>query len=142
MTFQPQWNWQPPAPGETPWRDLPTFGAWLTRQFRVLAAATKGPTCRSVLSPGATAATVYPGQFDLTPITLTANASITLDVASSRAGKLAYLELTQDASGGHTVTWTGALTSPSISTTANKRTLLEAVHNGAGWVLATLASGY
>lgn len=108
--------------------------------LRRLSQCLTGPTSVVLGALGATN-TVKFVLGDLITGTLDTNTTLTLDI-ETRAGAEGLLELTQDATGGRTVAWVNALTTPAISATANKKTLIGATYNGTGWVLRTLASGY
>lgn len=89
-----------------------------------------------------TAITLNPAVVDLTQLTLTGNATLTLELGKTRPGHVGEIEITQDATGGWTPSFVNVLNTPTISSTANKRTLLLASRVADGWILTTLASGY
>jgi hypothetical protein len=92
------------------------------------------------LTVGAVTRTIYPSEADLTSITLTGNATLTLDTKRPRAGSVGFLEIIQDATGGRTVTWANAVgnagaAAPSPAAGANVHTIFGALYTGTHWVL-------
>jgi hypothetical protein len=138
---QPQFNFVPARSDSSDVGTFPALVAWLNKQFARIATALTGPEVFAAGNVSSTK-TLTLDIVDLTTVTLTGNATLTLQRTNSRAGAVAYLELTQDATGGRTVTFVNALTTPAISTTALKKTLVLAVNDGAGWVLMTIANGF
>jgi hypothetical protein len=138
---QPQFNYTAiradPVTIRTP---LDVIGL-VNKQFARVASVLGGPQ-RLDRGQVPTAITINPATVDLTTLELTGNATLTLEMVRTRVGSEGKIELTQDATGGRTPTWVNALTTPTISATANKRTLLLAVRSTDGWILTTLASGY
>ena len=77
-------------------------------------------------------------------ITLTGNATITMPTAV--AGKSFLLLLSQDATGGRTVTWSTVVwpggTAPTITSTASKRDIFSFFSNGTSWFGVTVGQNY
>ena len=77
-------------------------------------------------------------------LTLTATATLTMPTAV--AGKSFMIILTQDATGGRSVTWTTvswpSATAPTITTTASKKDLYSFFSDGVSWYGATIAQAY
>jgi hypothetical protein len=77
-------------------------------------------------------------------ITLTGNATITMP--SAVAGKSFLLLLSQDATGGRTVTWSTVVwpsgTAPTITSTASKRDIFSFFSNGTSWFGVTVGQNY
>lgn len=138
---QPQFNFQSMRADTQTVRTPLDVLTLVNKQFARLASVLSGP---QMLDRGLvpTAITINPGVVDLTTLELTGNATLTLDLDKTRTASEGKIEITQDATGGRTVTFVNALNTPTISTTATKRTLLLAVRVSGGWVLTTLASGY
>jgi beta-lactamase class A len=130
---QPQFNFVPARSDSSDVGTFPALVAWLNKQFARIATALTGP---EVFAAGNVSST------KTLTLDIVDPAPLTLQRTNSRAGAVAYLELTQDATGGRTVTFVNALTTPAISTTALKKTLVLAVNDGAGWVLMTIANGF
>lgn len=79
---------------------------------------------------------------DLTTLTLTGNAALTLDTEGVMSGDTGFLEVTQDAIGGRVPTWPGALAAVAPAAAAAARTMYFCVFNGTAWVLSVHASNY
>tara|TARA_R110000868_G_scaffold376606_2_gene641626 strand:- start:824 stop:1708 length:885 start_codon:yes stop_codon:yes gene_type:complete len=77
-------------------------------------------------------------------LTLTGNATITMPTAV--AGKSFIIILSQDATGGRTVTWSTvswpAATAPIITSTASKRDIFSFFSNGTSWFGTTIGQNY
>jgi len=77
-------------------------------------------------------------------LTLTGNATITMPTAV--AGKSFIIILSQDGTGGRTVTWSTvswpAATAPTITSTASKRDIFSFFSNGTSWFGATIGQNY
>lgn len=114
---------------------------WLNAQFARLAQSLRGYVQREIGEvTGAKLVSLHVA--DLTALTLTGDATLTLGVTDVRRGTRAQIEVTQDATGGRTLAFVNALTAPTIASGAGERTLIDATYTGDGWVLAVLASGY
>jgi hypothetical protein len=141
MASQPQYNFQPIRQDSPEAQDIGTLGQWVSRRLKLLSDVLKGPESFTIATPGA-AVTVKPYIVDQTAMTLTQNCTITLDT-QTRRGAWGDLELTQDATGGWTVTFVNLVnTAPVISTVASKRTLIRLIYVGTGWAASVFASGY
>lgn len=118
------------------------FVVWLNTQFSRLGQTLRGAYAFDAGVSG-TAKALAPQLADLTKLQLTGNTTITLPSTQMRAGAGGDIELAQDATGSRTVTWVNVLnTPPTVTSTATKRTLLQARYNGSGWLLTLLASNY
>ena len=77
-------------------------------------------------------------------LTLTGNATITMPTAV--AGKSFIIILSQDATGGRTVTWSTVVwpsaTAPTITSTASKRDIYSFFSNGTSWFGVTVGQNY
>jgi len=77
-------------------------------------------------------------------LTLTGNATITMPTAV--AGKSFIIILSQDATGGRTVTWSTvswpSATAPTITSTASKRDIYSFFSNGTSWFGVTVGQNY
>jgi len=77
-------------------------------------------------------------------LTLTGNATITMPTAV--AGKSFIIILSQDATGGRTVTWSTvswpSATAPTVTSTASKRDIFSFFSNGTSWFGSTLGQNY
>jgi hypothetical protein len=77
-------------------------------------------------------------------LTLTGNATITMPTAV--AGKSFIIILSQDATGGRTVTWSTVSwpsgTAPTVTSTASKRDIFSFFSNGSSWFGSTLGQNY
>jgi hypothetical protein len=77
-------------------------------------------------------------------LTLTGNATLTMPAAV--AGKSFIIILTQDATGGRSVTWATvswpSATAPTITSTLNKKDLYSFFSDGTSWYGATIAQNY
>lgn len=144
MSAQNQFNYQTLNEQAPNAQSVSGLVRWVNETFKKLANELQGPSSVAIGSVGATA-TVKLYEADLTTLTLTQNCAITLD-NTSRAGAWGELEVLQDGTGAWTISWTNALwdsgTPPTISATANKRTLLRFTRNATGWVGAVVAKGY
>lgn len=79
---------------------------------------------------------------DLTTLTLTGNAALTLDTEGALTGDAGFLEVTQDATGGRVPTWPNVLAAVAPAAAANARTMYHCKYNGTAWVLSVHASNY
>jgi hypothetical protein len=77
-------------------------------------------------------------------LTLTGNATITMPTAI--AGKSFIIILSQDGTGGRTVTWSTvswpSATAPTITSTASKRDIFSFFSNGSSWFGTTIGQNY
>jgi len=77
-------------------------------------------------------------------LTLTGNATITMPTAV--AGKSFVIILSQDGTGGRTVTWSTvswpSATAPTITSTASKRDIFSFFSNGTSWFGTTIGQNY
>lgn len=77
-------------------------------------------------------------------LTLTGNATITMPTAV--AGKSFIIILSQDGTGGRTVTWSTVSwpsgTAPTVTSTASKRDIFSFFSNGSSWFGSTLGQNY
>jgi hypothetical protein len=77
-------------------------------------------------------------------LTLTGNATITMPTAV--AGKSFIIILSQDGTGGRTVTWSTvswpSATAPTITSTASKRDIFSFFSNGSSWFGTTIGQNY
>lgn len=146
MPIQPQYNDPSLRPDSEEFKEAPKLGAWVTKYVsRRLAQLLQGPVLKAWGALGTTF-TLKLNDFALQTGILSANVTITLDLAHTRAGSFGYVELTQDGTGGRTAAWTNAAWSagapPVVAAGAGKKTMLMFVHNGSSWVGSVLASNY
>lgn len=91
-----------------------------------------------------TAITVSLANGTVQNLTLTANATITMPTAV--AGKSFIIILSQDATGGRTVTWTTVVwpsaTAPTITSTASKKDIFSFFSDGTNWYGVTVGQNY
>jgi hypothetical protein len=77
-------------------------------------------------------------------LTLTGNATITMPTAV--AGKSFIIILSQDGTGGRTVTWSTvswpSATAPTVTSTASKRDIFSFFSNGSSWFGTTIGQNY
>jgi hypothetical protein len=77
-------------------------------------------------------------------LTLTGNATITMPTAV--AGKSFIIILSQDGTGGRTVTWSTvswpSATAPTVTSTASKRDIFSFFSNGTSWFGTTIGQNY
>lgn len=79
---------------------------------------------------------------DVTTLTLTGNAVLTLDTDGAVTGDVGFLEVRQDATGGRVPTWVNASATVAPAAGANARTMYYCVFNGTTWVMSVHASAY
>lgn len=91
-------------------------------------------------------ATVTVRTADVIAATLIGDVAITVALTEHRAGDEGLLELTQDGTGGHAVTWVNVVwsnsTPPVVAAGAGKRTLLGFTHLGAEWIGRVVATNF
>lgn len=101
------------------------FLARYVQQAKRIAESLSGPTLHNAVAVSV-AATVALRLADVVAVTLIGNVALTLPL--TRGGDEGMLELTQDGTGGHTVTWVNVVwtngTPPVVASGAGKRTLL------------------
>lgn len=123
----------------SPALDVNRLAGYVNRQLERIGAVLRGFSSFTVLG---TVVTVNPGMVDLTEINLDANATVTLETDHVRPGAHGWIEFTQDAVGGRAVAFVGNANAAAVSATANKKTLIFCLFNGASWVLSVVASAY
>lgn len=146
MPIQPQYNVNPITPDSAETRDVTKLAYWIRKYITDrLNQIFQGPTLKAWGALGTTF-TLKINDFSLQTGILSANTTITLDLAHTRAGSFGFIELTQDGTGGWTAAWTNAVwsagTPPVVAAGAGKKTLLIFVHNGSNWVGSVLATNY
>lgn len=113
-------------------------------QAKRVVEALPGPTLFNLAAVTGPAHTVSLRSGDVVAATLIADVAITIPL--TRAGDEGMLELTQDGTGGHAVTWVNVVwsnaTPPVVAATAGKRTLLGFTNLGAEWVGRVIASNF
>ena len=90
------------------------------------------------------AATFNPADGNVHTGTLTANCTVTLTAPTGSGACTLELWLTEDATGGWTVTWPGSVTEQGTHSTAlntTSRVILESLDGGATWVASWVGSG-
>ncbi len=116
------------------WKNAAANGAQVVESVNVVAAAGTTETL-----PDVTTATIH-------DVTLTANCTFTFPTLAS--GKSFLIRVTQDATGGRTVTWPGSVkwpgnVAPTLTGTANSRDIFSFVSfTGTGWTGFVVGQGY
>lgn len=114
----------------------------LNRQIKLVARALRGAVVFDAGQSGETK-TINPAIADVTALTLTDDAEITLKLTDLKRGMTGTVEFLQDGTGGWVPTWVNLVgSSPAIDATADKRTLVQFVHVGEAWIGYVLKSGY
>lgn len=106
---------------------------WGKKLIKKLEEILTGPTT-ATLGAVSGDVTIDPGAADLTTLTLAGN--VTLTCRAGVTGAVGYLEFRQDATGGRTVTLSGAAAPGwTMTATANRSDLLGFVYVGGQWVM-------
>lgn len=130
----------------------PTWPVWFSRfveryiaQMKRVAESLPGPRLFNAAAVSGTA-TVTLRTADVIAVTLIGDVALTVALTDHRAGDEGTLELTQDGTGGHVVTWANVVwtnsTPPVVAAGAGTRTLVGFTHLGAEWVGRVIATNF
>lgn len=115
---------------------------WVTKQLTKIAKELKGPRTFDAGNSGA-AITINAPLNDITTLTLTADAAITLRTDHSRKGASGAVEFVQDGTGGRVPSFVNLVGDvPTVAAGIGAKTLVLFTNVGGAFVATVLASSY